>query len=115
MMLNRKPEIMCLFFAGLLSGGALAQDSDLIGDWDIETYGFAFGGATSYIDITFEEASSLPAVAMSRPRLPVVAIMVLAYRPARIRSINRTPILHSPICTRICRIRCYELAASTAN
>lgn len=54
-MLKRKLEIALLFFLSLLSANALAQDSGLLGEWEIITYGFAFGGVTSHIDVTLQD------------------------------------------------------------
>ena len=54
-MTGRKLEILSLFVFGIASAPAYAQNADLIGDWDIVTYGFAFGGTTSHIDLTVEE------------------------------------------------------------
>ena len=54
-MRNRKPQVIAVFLTVLASTTAFAQSTDLIGEWDIVTYGFAFGGTTSHVDITFEE------------------------------------------------------------
>ena len=48
--------IRSMGFIGLLvSLSAGAASSDLLGDWDIVTTGFAFGGAPSHMDLSIEE------------------------------------------------------------
>ena len=54
-MTGRKLEWIIFSVLGFASAAAYAQSPDLIGEWDIVTYGFAFGGATSHVDLTFEE------------------------------------------------------------
>ncbi len=53
-MYGRKLAIVILLLAGSAANNGLAQDADLMGNWDIVTHGFAMGGATSHVDVTFE-------------------------------------------------------------
>lgn len=48
-------QLFCTVVLGLGSAVALSDSSDLLGDWDIVTTGFAFGGATSHVDLSIEE------------------------------------------------------------
>ena len=57
-MFSLKSKLICVLFAVLLSVDALAQDTDLIGDWDLVTDGFEMGGTTSSVAVTFEKQGS---------------------------------------------------------
>ena len=49
-----KAEIFAILLAGFVSATGYAQNTDLIGDWDIVTHGFSIGGTTSHVDVTLE-------------------------------------------------------------
>ena len=54
-MLNRRLELIVVILAGLACAKSFAQSTDLIGDWEIVTEGFAMGGTTSSVAVTFEK------------------------------------------------------------
>lgn len=49
-----KDVVRCVLIA-TSAAGASAADAELVGEWDIETTGFAFNGAPSHVDLSIEE------------------------------------------------------------